>query len=202
MRTAYQQLRNKYRDLGFLEYLYFIIRWRLASFEELEPLILKEGKILDFGCGSGILANLLAFTSDQRQVMGFDICEDKINQAKMVSQDINNVVFTNQEPEDKFDVIVMQDVLHHLSRENQKSTILRLRDRLAEDGVLIIQDIDKKSFPKYLIGWLIDVLSGDRKNVFYRSKGEIINMLESSGFKVKTTREDKIAHVIFIANLC
>jgi len=204
MIKTYQKLKNRYKKLGLLDYLYFVIRWRLASFDELEQLISKEGKILDFGCGSGILANFLAMNSNQRQVVGIDICQDKINRAKMAGQNIDNVIFTNKkikEIEEKFDAIIMSDVLHHLPVNEQGQTIFKLKNRLTENGVLIIQDINKKSFPKYLVGWLVDVLSCGYKNIFYRSKEEIIAMLKDSGFNVRTHREDKIAHIIFIANL-
>ena len=204
MKKAYQRLKEEYKKIGLSGYLYFIIRWQLVSFNKLEELILKKGKILDFGCGRGILSNFLALTSNQRQILGIDICQNKINQAKIASQNIDNVIFTNQrikEIEEKFDTIVMSDVLHHLPIEEQKEIIIKLRKKLTENGVLIIQDINKKSFPKYLVGWLIDVLFSGYKNIFYRSQEEIIAMLKDSGFKVKIYGEDKIAHIIFIAHL-
>ncbi len=204
MKKAYQRLKEEYRKIGLSGYLYFVIRWQLVSFNKLEELISKKGKILDFGCGSGILSNFLALTSNQRKVVGIDICQNKINQAKIVGQNIDNVIFTNQrieEIEEKFDTIVMSDVLHHLPVEEQKEIIIKLRKKLTENGVLIIQDINKKSFPNYLVGWLIDVLFCGYKNIFYRSQEEIIAVLKDSGFKVKIYGEDKIAHIIFIAHL-
>lgn len=204
MPTSYQRLKDRYKKLGLFGYLYFFIRWRLASFGKLEALVPKEGKILDFGCGSGILANFLALNSNQREIVGMDIWDEKIKQARRVSQEIENISFVSQEIEDiegKFNVIVMQDVLHHLPKDEQKQTLLRLKNSLAENGMLIIQDIDKKSFPKYLIGWFVDALFCGYKNISYRSRDEIVEMLKDLGFRVKTTGEDKIAHIIFIASL-
>lgn len=204
MDDIYSELKKRYRKLGFFNYLYFIIRWQLVDFNKIEKLVSKKGNILDFGCGRGILSSFLALNSEDRQVTGIDINQHTIRQAKIVSQDINNITFSTQkieEIEKKFDVIIMSDVLHHLSRDKHKQIIFKLKDKLTENGKLIIQDIDKKAFPKYLVGWLIDVLFCGRKNIFYRSKEEIINILKEAEFNIKFSKEDKIAHIIFIASI-
>ncbi len=48
-----------YSHQGLRVSLYAYLRWRLCPFEEIESHIPKEGKIIDVGCGYGLLAKYM-----------------------------------------------------------------------------------------------------------------------------------------------
>ncbi len=200
MDDIYSELKKRYKKLGFFSYLYFIIRWQLVNFNKIEKLISKSGNILDFGCGIGILSNLLALTSKERKVVGIDNNRKAIMKGEKVGKDIENINFINSinKTEKKFKDIILIDVLHHIPYKKQKEILINLKERLDINGKLIIQDIDKNSFPKYLIGYLIDVIRCGRKNIFYRSKNQFISLLKELGFKVRILSNNRIAHITFI----
>jgi len=53
--------------------LHTAIRWWTAPFEALETEVPRSGKILEVGCGHGMLATFLALSSVDRTVVGVDI---------------------------------------------------------------------------------------------------------------------------------
>ena len=198
----YGQLKRKYRKLGFLKYLYFLIRWRLVNFEEISGLISKEGNILDYGCGFGILANLLSLESDRRKVFGYDVSEEAILCASKTIE-VNNISFISKlkETDIKFKNIILVDVLHHIPYKKQKETILKLKNLLSLNGRIIIQDIDKNCFPEYLIGYLIDIFRCGKKNIYYNTQEELVNLLEKFEFEIDIVSKDKIGHLTLTAGL-
>lgn len=203
MNSIYHQLKREYRKVGFLNYIYFLIRWRLVDFEKIEQLVSKDGYILDFGCGIGILSNLLALKSQDRIVFGCDTNKNSLKKAKKASQNIINIKFGTDDNLDKIDKkfknIILIDVLHHIPYKKQEKVLMNLKRKLDVDGRLIIQDIDKGSFPKYLLGYLVDAVRCGKNNIFYHNKNEFIALLEKIGFKVKISSKDNIAHLTLIA---
>lgn len=198
----YGQLKRKYRKLGFFKYLYFLIRWRLVDFRELNKLISKKGNILDFGCGIGIFSSLLSLEFNERKVFGYDSCEKSIIYAKKTIE-TDNVFFISklEKINRKFEDIIIADVLHHIPYQKQKKTILKLKELLTPNGKIVIQDIDKNCFPKYLIGYLVDIIRCGKKNIYYNTQKEFIDLLEKLNFKVNIVSKDKIGHITLIASL-
>lgn len=200
--STYDQLKRKYKKLGFLKYLYFLIRWRLVDFKKLSEFISKEGTILDFGCGIGIFSNLLFLESKKRKVFGYDACKKDIVYANKTIE-TNNVFFVSnlEKIKEKIKDIIIVDVLHHIPYKEQKEVILKLKNFLITNGRIIIQDIDKNCFPKYLLGYIVDIFRCGKNNIYYNSQEELVNLLEQFNFKVSIISKDKIGHITLIASL-
>ncbi len=97
-----------------------------------------SGRILDFGCGVGLLSSYLKETFPQATVDGFDPSEGSIAQ---VSPKIRaGGMFTSDwsEVSRHYDLIVVTNVMHHVPPPERQSVITRLRDRLGPPGILII----------------------------------------------------------------
>lgn len=130
---------------------------------KLEKYIPKEGKILDVGCGHGIFSNLLIETSYKREVVGIDIDKVKIQIAqgtvkgrKAIHFDILDI----DEVKEKFDVIVIYDVLHHIKRILHLRFLQQCYCKLNDKGLLVIKDVNKKYFIRYFIFcYLVDTIN-------------------------------------------
>jgi 2-polyprenyl-3-methyl-5-hydroxy-6-metoxy-1,4-benzoquinol methylase len=96
------------------------------------------GKLLDYGCGIGLLAGHLRRRLPNARIDGFDISQDCVNQidAKLAQQG----TFTSDPKETgaAYDVIVLSNVLHHVKPEERANLLLDIRSRLAKNGKLVI----------------------------------------------------------------
>lgn len=107
--------------------------------------LVKKGRVLDIGCGSGNLA--LKFLAKGHDVTGIDISPRMIRileaklknlpptgQIDLVAQDIDR--FLDDNPGARFDVITLSSVLHHLP--DIETFLGAVSSRLNDSGVLYI----------------------------------------------------------------
>ena len=106
---------------------------------------IKNLKILDVGCGGGIICEPLARLG--AEVTGIDFVPNNIKAAKIhckknglkiryIYKDIEK-----SKLDEKFDLILMFEVLEHL--DNWKETIKNIKKNLNKDGIIIISTINR-----------------------------------------------------------
>ena len=144
-RYFYHKLVSNYIYKGPVLEWYMRIKVRLEkyylTFHELLP---KKGTILDLGCGYGFLCYMLQFLSDERLITGVDYDEDKIEVASHGYLKTARLHFHTADvttfPLQKYDGIVISDVLHYLPYNAQENLLMRAIDALNEDGILLIRE--------------------------------------------------------------
>jgi uncharacterized protein len=103
-----------------------------------------RGNILDLGCGYGFLCYMLQFLSDQRIITGVDYDDEKIAVAEHGYLRGERLKFycadVTKFPLEKYDGIVISDVLHYLSDERQEILLQRTMDALNPGGVLLVRE--------------------------------------------------------------
>jgi trans-aconitate methyltransferase len=184
-----------------------------APFTEISKLIPSKCKVLDLGCGDGILINFLAQLYPKAQFTGIEINKTRLKEAdkKLPNTSFKRGnVLTYAFP--KSDIILMTHLLHHLpSLESQVKLIKKAQRNLNKNGKLIITEIDTKPTAKYVITYLVDAfivpIFFEKKmydfNFHYRTKTQWKNLLAEEGLKVKSfpAHKDKpFSHIIFNAN--
>lgn len=141
-----EQLIKNYIYKGPVLEWYARIKTKLEkNYEPIEKLVPKEGDILDIGCGYGFLDYQLAFTSYKRNITGIDYDDEKIEVANHNFSKTDNINFfacdANQFSFDKkYSCILIMDVLHYLTPDNQISLLQKCNDALSENGILIVRD--------------------------------------------------------------
>ncbi len=124
---------------------YTRIKLRLEkNYERFNQLLPQKGAILDLGCGYGFLCYTLQFLSAERRIVGVDYDEEKIGVANHGYLKTDRLRFfcadvTTFELE-KFDGIVISDVLHYLEYSEQEILLGRCMDALNEGGVLLVRE--------------------------------------------------------------
>ena len=97
-----------------------------------------EGKLLDYGCGVGLLSRHLKERFPLAQVDGFDPSEESLSQldASLRSQG----VFTSKSEElaNAYATIVLANVLHHVNPVERQALIRQVKMRLAPGGRLVV----------------------------------------------------------------
>lgn len=97
-----------------------------------------SGRILDYGCGVGMLSNYLKQTIPHAAVDGYDPSGESIAKVDpsvraqgMFTSDWSHVTL-------QYNLIVVTNVMHHVPPVERQGVIARLRDHLAPQGILII----------------------------------------------------------------
>lgn len=95
--------------------------------------------ILDYGCGTGRLTELIAQSYSGSTVFGYDISTEALSIAETKDISIKNVKYLNHLDDGiKFDLIVVINVFHHITRDDQKDELSKLRNKLNPDGRIVI----------------------------------------------------------------
>jgi 2-polyprenyl-3-methyl-5-hydroxy-6-metoxy-1,4-benzoquinol methylase len=102
---------------------------------------MNRERALDIGCGSGLLTSALA--DHYQQVIGIDIADNMLAIA-LAKRSRANIQYQHKDAnhlhfEIKFDLIVSNNVFHHL--ENVPQTLNSLKSLLAPKGKLVLADV-------------------------------------------------------------
>ena len=96
-----------------------------------------SARILDFGCGVGLLANVLIQMYPKAEVWGTDVSLESIKVAKTNNPSML-VAIDDELPIGYFDFVVISNVLHHISPASRSDTYLRLATLLRSGGSIVI----------------------------------------------------------------
>jgi len=131
---------------------------------------LKDGSILDLGCGPGNTANELTVTA-YRTYVGVDISEAALAKATRRTEengraDKNRFVcadFVSYVPTQQFDVILFRESMYHVPTGKVKATFDHYSKYLKDGGVFIVRmnTSDGKGGRKYRLTAMVDVMEAD-----------------------------------------
>lgn len=106
----------------------------------------KKMKILDAGCGSGVLCRYLEERYPDVSIKGCDISAASLNHCREHRLTTRSAFlehnFVSDALPEKFDLIISRLVFHHLSLSQQKSAVKNLSCSLNSQGVLCLIDLD------------------------------------------------------------
>jgi len=180
-------------------------RWWTCPLPAVERQVPTSGRILEVGCGHGLLSFYLALTDARREVHGIDIDRHKIALAERAASRLApgeaSVAFTAVEPgempDGPFDGIVVNDVLYLMSAEQRRRVLDDCVERLAADGVLVVKELDVSPRWKYVIGHLQELVAtkvlsytqGDRVEI--APMREFAEQLDAAGLVTQSMRVDR-----------
>ena len=148
----FNQLSDEWwNENGKFKILHQIKRHRMSYIlDQITNRNIKNLKILDVGCGGGIICEPLARLG--AKVTGIDFVPNNIKAAKIHSKKNKlkiNYIYKDIEKsklDEKFDIILMFEVLEHL--DNWKKTIKNIKKNLNKDGIVIISTINRNLISK------------------------------------------------------
>jgi cyclopropane fatty-acyl-phospholipid synthase-like methyltransferase len=189
-------------------------------------LLLGRGHILDLGCGQGLLASwlraaLLCYESGSwpqgwppaptpRSTRGIELMVRDVERARAalgpsceISQgDIRSTDFGIT------DAVVMLDVLHYMTREEQLQVLKRVRAALPERGLLLLRIGDADGGLRFLYSQWVDKLAmlfrgHSPVNTHCRSATQWREIVRECGFEVQATpmsEGTRFANVLLIGH--
>lgn len=148
---------------------------KIEEFEEIVEEYTKDKKVLDLGCGTGILSSML---TKSFRLVGVDISTDLLNIAKGRHK-LQSLIRGDAEflplRKNSFDVVIVAFLLHHL--ENIDKCLVEIKRILVNTGILIILEPNPTNF---YVTFKQDYLFGE--NTFLYSF--IKNSLNNSDFNI------------------
>jgi 2-polyprenyl-3-methyl-5-hydroxy-6-metoxy-1,4-benzoquinol methylase len=103
------------------------------------------GPVLDAGCHIGVSTNVLGKLTTNR-IVGLDPVGPAIDSAKKLSSDLENVEFVRAmlpwTCETQFDMVICQDVLHHVPASSHARLIASLGELVRDGGFVILSADD------------------------------------------------------------
>jgi SAM-dependent methyltransferase len=139
-----------------------------------QGLIAPEAKVLDIGCGQGLLASLLCAAGDAARagrwpagwaaapvgakVTGFDLQSRDIARAASITDRAATFVLGDMRRASfpRCDVAVFFDTLHYIAIDEQDEVLRRVRQSLRPGGVMLLRVGDTSARLRYGVGLWID----------------------------------------------
>ncbi|MGY4827465.1 class I SAM-dependent methyltransferase [Sphaerotilaceae bacterium SBD11-9] len=192
-----------------------------------QGLIAPRARVLDIGCGQGLLASLLrsctAFAQQGRwpsqwaaapaaaRVTGIELMPRDVQRAQASLGSAAEFVCGDMRhtPFPEADTVVILDVLHYITVPEQNEVLARVRRALPANGLLLLRVGDAAARLRFRISqWVDAVVTRVRGHrvvpQFGRSLGEWVAHLESLGFEVCSqpmSQGTPFANVLLVAKV-
>jgi 2-polyprenyl-3-methyl-5-hydroxy-6-metoxy-1,4-benzoquinol methylase len=158
-----------------------------AYFSEYKALYLRRllpsvfsGKVLDFGCGIGLLSSFLKKHLPTSRVDGFDVSRESIQTVD--SALVQQGVFTSDSAQlsRDYQLIFVANVFHHIARAARQKVFDDLADRLGPGGNLVIFEHNPAN---PVTRWVVERCPFDKDAVLLRP-AETIGYAKAAGLAV------------------
>jgi len=181
-----------YDDSPTTDRLFVRARAFLSDLALLERHAPRAGAILDLGSGHGLVSNLLALGSPERQVTGIDIDAAKVAAAQRTIGARRNVQFQVADATTydggPYAAITVADVFYLIPPPLQRELLASCRRMLAPDGVLLWKSQVRRPRWKYAITrgqeWLMTTLGPTSGHgLYFLDTDESLDAMRAAGFR-------------------
>jgi 2-polyprenyl-3-methyl-5-hydroxy-6-metoxy-1,4-benzoquinol methylase len=193
-----------FRDAGRGDRLHLRVRWASCPIAAVEAEVPTVGRVLEVGCGHGLVAAYLALACRSREVVGVDIDERKLVVARAAAARLDRGEATlryvssadGAVPAGPWDAVVIVDVLYLLDADQELALLDACLAELAPGGVLVVKEADVTPRLKHALATAQEVLA---TRVLRITKGdalsftpirELAEYVAEQGFDVALRRVD------------
>jgi len=160
-----QTLMSVYRNAPLLNRFLISARPLICPPKPILDVIPDNSSILDVGCGAGTLLMAVALDNRLYEGVGCDISQKSIDIAcqaanKFNHKSINFSTIKNIDdiPDGPFDVVLMIDIMHHVSPQDQPKLFEECVNKIKTGGRLIYKDMARRPLWKNLFNRLHDLI--------------------------------------------
>jgi len=181
---------------SWLESVFLFLRSFVLDYIDITRHLPAKAKILDVGCGYGILANYLALSEPVSDVLGIDIDPLRIQKAQESIKGRTNIHFSCSNFMEidlsGFNVILMIDVMHYFDFEFQDQVIKTIAQQLRPGAKFIFRTPDTKPLWRYYWNFAHEsimvgssITKTTSSSIFFRASTALATILQSQGFELQ-----------------
>ena len=170
-------------------------RWRRYLTNTLSFLVdwanvASTAAVLDVGCGTGELARLLLEQNPHQAIVGIDISEEMLVQARQKLRNVEQVTFEQASasalpiPDNTFEVVVSANAFHYFPEP--EAALAEMRRVLKPDGKIVILDWCKDFLVCRICDWVLKRLDPAHQQCY--TETELHGLLKTAGFRVGQAR--------------
>lgn len=182
--------------------VYSLLRLTILPIEKIDEIVPKKGRMVDYGSGFGITSCYLALSSKKRSMVGIEYSKKRVKKAKVISAGIKNLRFRVGDVSKinglNADAHLLIDILHHMAYGSQIRLLNGIIKKMRKNDLVIIKEIGKRPFLKYLWNYLHDKLMTLDEGLYFRGQKWFQNFLESRGLKTQTVRCENMLYPHFL----
>lgn len=220
MREEYATLRSRY-DSPENQFFYYavlanyiykgpVLEWYMRikirmenNYNFFHDIIPLKASVTDVGCGYGPLCFMLGLLSKEREILGIDYDNEKIEIATNCYSASDNINFMHANALDcdfpMSNVFILNDVLHYMSLSDQENLLLKCASKLQKDGIILIRDADRGNIKDHrvtkLTEWFsIDLLGFNKATQApcFTDSNQFKTWADKMGCSLEVRRNDKI----------
>jgi SAM-dependent methyltransferase len=139
------------------------------------------GKVLDFGCGIGILAHYLRKHLPAARIDGFDVSQDSILKVDPALSSQGRFTSSLHDLAYDYDLIVVANVMHHIAPEQRPGVVQDLAGRLRPEGLLSIFEHNPAN---PVTRWVVERCPFDDDAILLPPR-ETIGRIETAGLRLE-----------------
>ena len=192
---------------------YCAVRFQIINVNMLHLLsacLRGKRRVLEVGCGFGLFGCYFSARDPRVQWYGLDQDSYRIDKANKAAarlglHNTRFLVADVREPlqlSERFDAVVMMDLLHHIPDDAKRRLVETSLDRLAPDGVFIIKDVTRRPWSRMAFTWLLDVLMTRGFDMWYWSPEQFRGVIDSR-FAMETYPIHSwlpYSHIVYVIN--
>jgi len=166
-----------------------IYRPLYAPVKEILQFLDPHSSVLEVGCGTGPILQLINKHCKIRHGLGIDIDRRAIDLAKNVNSyenlqfEARNLYDIDKKALRSFNLFLCFDILHHIPKKEKMVFLNYLTDSMKKKDRLILKDLDEKPFYKSFANRITDFISS-RSFVSYEHADTLVAFFEKKGLKV------------------
>jgi SAM-dependent methyltransferase len=217
--SVHVPINTLYREAPLVTRLFLRVRSLITRYDDVSSELPTHGKLLDLGCGHGLLAFTLSLGDERREVIAVDHDLGRVAIAESAALQLPVERRPKFEAADlrerlssfapaSLDGIAMIDVLHYFDRESQDKLIRDAARVLKPGGTLVMREVDSDAGARFVANRLYErgatgvrFTKSTSQALLFRGKTEWTNLLENAGLTTRSRRSGVavFADVLFVA---